>query len=342
MVSPVPEIAPDFKDSDTVECLVVKTDVFKRLFGSYRAGAAEPTFDGKPDLRAFAYLAHVRGVYSHAMASTSPGDTKLELSLVLGHRIAPFGLQRPIMMMSHVVSLEGVDKLDLSNKNPIYIGLPLRIRDDILASLTQEGQIDGNAEWLRRRFRDGYLLKPYASLAGAPSTVLFLRHLSATLPVRTATSVKPWSKTGVDLEVRDSRTELVDITYRSSWQPGRLLAIGDPSFNISLLRLRGQIHAEARSLVRQHAVANFVKMSEFTSQLPSAVAYVVQASNMDNIRVGKSESRKRWCIPWPIMDQAEAPADMDNVVNNPQYYNKVHDVTRRLTRGKDTTSSYNE
>lgn len=57
MVSPVPEIAPDFKDSDTVECLVVKTDVFKRLIGSYRAGAAEPTFDGKPDLRAFACLA---------------------------------------------------------------------------------------------------------------------------------------------------------------------------------------------------------------------------------------------------------------------------------------------
>lgn len=42
------------------------------------------------------------------------------------------------------------------------------------------------------------------------------------------------------------------------------------------------------------------------------------------------------------MDQAEAPADMDSVVNNPQYYNKVHNVTRRLTRGKDTTSSYTE
>lgn len=65
----------------------------------------------------------VSGVYPHAMASSSPGDTKLELSLVLGHRIAPFGLQRPIIMMSHDVSLEGVDKLDLSNKNPKYIGL---------------------------------------------------------------------------------------------------------------------------------------------------------------------------------------------------------------------------
>ncbi|TQN72334.1 hypothetical protein CSHISOI_03230, partial [Colletotrichum shisoi] len=205
--------------------------------------------------------------------------------------------------------LEGVDKLDLSNKNPqihqtdhvdfvtVMEGLgryfqPLRIRDDIWASLTQEGQIGESAEWLQRRLRDGYLLKPYTSLAGARSAVLFRGHLSATLPVKTATSVKPWSKTGVDLEVRDSRTGLVDITYRSAWQLGRLLAIGDPSFSISLLRLRGQIHAEARSL--------------------------------------------------PIMDQAEAPADMDNVVNNPQYYNKVHDVTCRLSRGKDTTSSYNE
>ncbi|KAK3312569.1 hypothetical protein B0H66DRAFT_538864 [Apodospora peruviana] len=252
-MSPIPGIEPSFKDREMVECLVLRTDLFKRLFGSYPAGAKESTWNGMSDLGAFSYLAHVRGVHPHAMASTSPGDTELQLPVVIGHRVAPFSLQRPTMMISHVVSLEGVENLTWSGGGPKYVGLDTLLNSSAPAPAAKQSAPDENASWLLARLRDGYLLKPHTSLSGSLSTVLFRGPLTPTLPVLTAASVKAWSSAGNDLDVQDCRTGLIDASYRAAWQLGRLLALADAAFNVSLLRLRGRIHTETSRQVRQES-----------------------------------------------------------------------------------------
>ncbi|KAH7322579.1 hypothetical protein B0I35DRAFT_407045 [Stachybotrys elegans] len=379
MVSPVSGIEPKFKDSKMVECLVLSTDLFKRLFGSYPAGAKESTWSGKPDLGAFSYLAHVRGVHPHAMASTSLGDTELQVSVLMGHRVAPFGLQRPTMMMSHVVSLEGVEKLTWSDGGPRYVGLvslhswswmalppdhldfvdvmgnlarsthPLRMADTLLNSsalAAKQGALDENAAWLLARLKDGYLLKPHTSLSGSSSTVLFRGPLTPTLPVLTAASVKAWSSTGNDLEVRDCRTGLVDVSYRAAWQLGRLLAVADASLNTSLLRLRGRIHTETSRQVRQENDPDFVKMSVFTANLSSAVSYIVEANQANKIRVGNANATLRWCNGWfrPENVDASATTSVDDVASTQQFYDTVIKVVSSLTRarGEGGKAAYNE
>ncbi|KAL7947491.1 hypothetical protein V8C42DRAFT_287691 [Trichoderma barbatum] len=365
LVSPVQHIEREFNDNDTTECILISPDMFKNLFGSYANGATTPMFNGKADLAAFSYLAHVRSVHPHAMASTSSGDTELKLSLVLGHRVAPIGLQQPTKMLSHVVSLEGVDKVDLSNGQVQYIGLislhswtwmalppdhgdficvmenlgksiqPLRMRDDLSAIPADPSPPNDHSLWLHNRIRDGYLLKPFTSSSGETSTVLFRGPFTPTLPTKHLGSVKPSSTTGTDLRVVDSKTGLLDISYQSAWQLGRLLAAGDAAFNTSLLRLRGRIHAEATKLVREKADSNFVTMSEFTAQLSSAVDYIVKADQNENIKVGRMNATLRWCNGWPHPITSPDPTTkLGDVMDTPEYKKEIENVTRQLTRSR--------
>ncbi|KAI1114240.1 hypothetical protein F5Y14DRAFT_451211 [Nemania sp. NC0429] len=368
LLSPVQWIQRDFKDSEMVECIMIKPELFKALFGSYANGAATSAFSGKPDLDAFSYLAHVRSVHPHAMASTSPGDTELELSLVMGHRVAPVGLEHPINMISHVVSLEGLDKLDFSNSQPEYIGLvslhswswmalppdhgdlvdilkglgkssqPLRMKDEFLDSLINPEHPEENAKWLHTRLGDGYLLKRSTSAVGEVSTVSFRGPFTPTLPVQSSKSIKAWATSGEDLRLIDERTGIVDLSYQAAWELGRLLAVGDDVFTTSLLRLRGRIHSEASRLVRENADDEFVDMSEFTSQFPSAISHIVRAHKSENVRVGRMNSTLRWCSGQQKQSLADGPPDptarICDVMNTPQYYKKLADVAKHLTRAQ--------
>lgn len=366
LLSPVQMIQRDFKDSEMVECIMISPELFKTLFGSYASGATAPSFSGKPDFDAFSYLAHVRSVHPHAMASTSSGDTELMVSLVMGNRVAPVELQHPTNMISHVVSLEGLDKLDFSNDQSKYIGLvslhswswmalppdhghlvdvlkdlgqstqPLRMKDEFLDSLTNPERPEANGIWLQERLRDGYLLKRSTSAVGEISTVLFRGPFTPTLPVQSSKSVKAWATSGEDLRLIDQRTGLIDLSYQAAWELGRLLAVGDDVFTTSLLRLRGRIHSEASRLVRENANDEFVGRSEFTSQLPSAISCIVQAGKSENLRVGQMNSTLRWCNGWQNL--ANAPSDpatrIGDVMGTTEYYTKLADVTKQLTRAQ--------
>ena len=378
LISPVQKIEKNFKDNESVDCLMLKPDFFKRLFGSYVSGAAASTFSGKPDFSPFSYLAHIRSVNPQAMASTSPGDTELKVSLLLGHRVAPIGLPHPTNMISHLVSLEGLDRLDFSNNQTEYIGLvslhswtwmalppehvdfisvmdnlgksiqPLRMKNDFLASLTKAAPSDDNAAWLRMRLQDSYILKPSTSMYGDTSTTMFRGPFTATMPTRIDESVKPWSTSGTDLQVVDTRTGIVDVSYQAAWQLGRLLAVGDTAFTTSLLRLRGKIHETASKLVREAANPDFVKMSQFTSQLTSAVDYVVKADKTENIQVGKMNTTLRWCNGWPHSATiSQNPATkIGDVMDTPQYYKQIENAALDLTRARGKTKTpqniYNE
>lgn len=371
LLSPVQLIQRDFKDNEMVECIMIRQELFKALFGSYATGANTSSFSGKPDLDAFSYLAHVRSVHPHAMASTSPGDTELKLSLVMGHRVAPDGLQHPTNMISHVVSLEGFDKLDFSNNQSKYIGLvslhswswmalppdhgdlvnilrdlgkstqPLRMKDEFLDCLANSEHPEDNANWLHARLRDGYLLKRSTSAIGEVSTVLFRGPFTPTLSVRTSNSMKAWAISGEELRLIDLKTGIVDLSYQAAWELGRLLAVGDDVFTTSLLRLRGRIHSEASRLVREDADDEFVNMSDFTSQFPSAISRIVEADKSKNVRVGQMNSTLRWCNGWHnLANVSPDPAGrIGDVMGTPEYYKKLADITKHLTRARGNVNN---
>lgn len=268
----------DYQDSDFLDFITMPTELFQDLFADYTSG--HKNWSGTPDLRRYSYMAHVREVHGGFMASTTQEKAQIQYGVVVSLRTAPPVVDRETRMISHLVSLEGLDKLQtnanakLATLNSLHawhwkctppertsfvdavaaLGKtvqPLRVPDQDLQAFSQpddpgksdDSPLAASNRWLVEKLKSGYTLLPHTTITGEKVMALFRRPLCPGIPDNQG--VKPWSLFGTDLQVLDAATGMFNLSYSAAWNLGRTLAIADRAFTTSLPRLRGKIHSAA-------------------------------------------------------------------------------------------------
>ncbi|KAI1161148.1 hypothetical protein F5B18DRAFT_629617 [Nemania serpens] len=251
-----PNYGQDYDDADALNALPLSPALFRQLF--------KPVAEKQAcnDLSCYNLLAHVR------KSSKQDGP----ISIIISPRSAPIGLTKPVRMVSHLVSLEGIPRLrvppDASAVALISLHAwdwmctppaavtpseflatlggsvqPLRLPDSTIESV---GKATTSAAWLHDRLEAGFIVKPYRALDGTRTACLIRGSLVPVLPTGEAVmSLKDSFDAASNLKQFDSATGLADLSLSSAWSLGRAMALGDKTFLSSLLRLRGQIRAAA-------------------------------------------------------------------------------------------------
>ena len=133
---------------------------------------------------------------------------------------------------------------------------PLRPSNDILgsipAALEPSGtDVTGKVRLLRDRLSLGYSINRWRASTGE-ETVAFSR--GPLTPAQTPwVPISDWpssSNTGKDYQILDTKLGMLDLSYSSAWQLGKLLAISDSVFSAALLRFRGVVHKWAADNTR--------------------------------------------------------------------------------------------
>ncbi|KAI0546741.1 hypothetical protein F4679DRAFT_404617 [Xylaria curta] len=359
-----PNFTSDFKDTDLVDLLPLPIKLFKSLFVKYSNGKAD-TWTGKPDTSRYASVAHIRDIHGGDMASTTQGESERSHAVVISHRTAPIGLPAPTNVISHLVSLEGIDGMDVPDGCPYqYVGLvslyswnwmavppehadfihtmdklskniqPLRMKDEFIAKIVADGKTPSEAEAkLLQRIKDGYLLKQRTLTTGEKTMSFFRGPLCPN--VISDSLIKPWSLYGTDLQILDGNTGIVDISYAVAWNLGFSQAIGDPAFSTSLLRLRGKIHSQALLRAKEKVDSSYKNLPEYLQQLKTAVDHLASTGKPDE--TASAEALRRWHITSPMNSEDEG-AQRLSLEFSPvlqQYLDQIAEITKTLTSARD-------
>ena len=104
------------------------------------------------------------------------------------------------------------------------------------------------------RMNDGYSIVKYRLQTGEDSVAFFRGAFTPTVVGKTAPIWDRCSNSGQDLQILDPILGIMDITYSSAWQLGRVLALGDEGFTTALGRLRTAIHKLAMKEAKIDAI----------------------------------------------------------------------------------------
>lgn len=279
----------DLKAKTNTSLIAVKADVFRKLFPPK---PKTTTFDVSP----YRFMSHVRtvpteGTLSAGIVADNDHDPKLAgtqtLSIVVCHRLGPTGIQVPTPVLTHLVSLQGIDGTDvgvIKDKKHVlmtslfswtYTALPpgapdvvsmlrylgsdgkgLRVlRTDMVNDPPQVKHASKEEEIITKRQNDGYNLVRHRVITGEQTAAMYRGPLTPTrvpYPLHGKTSFQ--SNFGTDLQILDPNLGLMDISYASAWQLGKTLAMADPTFTAALSRLRMLVHREALEKSRKKIV----------------------------------------------------------------------------------------
>jgi hypothetical protein len=266
-------VAKDSKEDAKGDFIFVKPDLFTSLFSNFDDDSKR-VVPSSPNTTPYGYLAHVRHVNGSGMALAGVEDTAV-FSIVIGNRTGPLDNKTPATVSVHLVSIEGVEDISLAFNNDVeYIAFcslhswnytvnppsMKNIRDSFehlgneldllrvphdrpkIKALQSGGRVK---ERLAARLKDGYSLVKYHVQTGEQTVALFRGPFTPTV-VKDLNAIKgKCSNSGVDRQILDSDTGLMDISYSTAWQLGRTLALGDEGFTAALGRVRGAIHKPA-------------------------------------------------------------------------------------------------
>ncbi|KAI1190240.1 hypothetical protein F5B17DRAFT_427728 [Nemania serpens] len=287
----IPKANPlDVAAKTKASVISVPAPLFRKIF----VKPGNDTFDVTP----FRFMSHVRTVATEGMMSaefaeedvdTGKGGTAT-FSIVISHRLGPTNLDVPTPVLAHLVSLQGIDKKNISKldgKNHVlmkslyswtYTALPpnsvdlrtsLRhlgsegegglsvLRTELRnESETKNNECSTNAEItdiITKRQEDGYTLTRHRTVTGEQTAAIYRGPLVPTYvkhPMLNGVSFQ--SNFGTDLEILDPNLGLMDISYASAWNLGKTLALGDRSFTAALARLRASIPDQALNKAKQN------------------------------------------------------------------------------------------
>ncbi|ORY16105.1 hypothetical protein BCR34DRAFT_597906 [Clohesyomyces aquaticus] len=132
---------------------------------------------------------------------------------------------------------------------------PQPLLDSILASAgrTKDAKKQLAAKKLHSRLSQGYNIVRWRTSTGEETSAFNRGPLVPNEMPRTPAIADKWpdsSNTGKEFQILDKSTGLMDLTYSSAWQLGKLLAIGDTIFSSALMRFRSTLHRRAASQVR--------------------------------------------------------------------------------------------
>ncbi|KAF2498803.1 hypothetical protein BU16DRAFT_536795 [Lophium mytilinum] len=364
-----PDFEPDFEDTDIVDVLILKSNLFKALFSEYGPSATTPTWNAKASIDRYQYLAHVRKVHTAATAGAQPGNPMDSFSVVISSRTGPPAISHPTELVAHLVSLEGVGGMSVDGfENVGLVSLfswnwtaappdrmnfihtmqtlgqnvqPLRVPDDKLLPPSKiEGGNPDLKTWLHARLRDGYTLKKHTMLSGERTVALFRGPLCPATPSRS--TIEPYSFCGNDLQILDPLLGLMDISYSVAWELGKTLALADRDFSSSLLHLRGDIHDNALKAAK---AANDPGVVTTSILLDGLKPIVDKAATFDSTKdLSKKNMVSRWCQQSGTYSrQRTTPLTSEHIAIRADYVEQVANTVKDYagTTSKESTI-YNE
>ena len=265
-------VGPPFREEDlkdatlpNVNLIFPKADIVQAIFSAYNDDGVRVQ---KPnlDVSRYRYLSHMRTINTKGMAiaGETEGDPERDFGVCVSNRSAPSNLPKTSPVYVHLVSLEKLEDITLpsdENKRIAIISLyswsylclpPASV--DIKTTLQN---LATTANFLRpnlpgdnptpesqakmralQRLKDGYSLIRYRTQTGE-ETVAFTR--GPFIPaIVTENSVKQ-SNSSANLMIMDKELSILDISYSTAWQLGRIMGLADRAFTTALSRARRQI-----------------------------------------------------------------------------------------------------
>ncbi|MCJ1280119.1 hypothetical protein MMC21_007946 [Puttea exsequens] len=103
----------------------------------------------------------------------------------------------------------------------------------------------GKVNWLQDRLEAGYTFVRHRTFSGEQTVAMYKGPLVPHLDIISRVSPISPSDSGLDLQIQDKQTGMVDLSYSIAWELGRSLALQDRGFTAAIMRLRGECHARA-------------------------------------------------------------------------------------------------
>ncbi|KAF2657049.1 hypothetical protein K491DRAFT_677543 [Lophiostoma macrostomum CBS 122681] len=312
-----------------INAILLRKELFRSLFSDQDSPDVR-----KVNLSRYSYLAHAQTLQGQVVDVAQAADLEKSHSIIISHRPGPATITEPASVVTHIVSLEGLAAVDVSDENKneyfalvslhswMWMALPmqhdisntissvgqtiqpLRMTDTFLKTLLHSSESptgDTTSKWLYDRLADGYSLGDHLDLSAKASDALFCGPLTATYPFRKA-SIQPFTSYSATLKILDEDTSIVDFSYQAAWELGRILAIQDYTFLVSLLRLRGYLHSRASLRTRETLDNNFMKMESYFDILPDALDDIAAAHEPS--AAGDASAVSRWFAGWDKVTQS--------------------------------------
>lgn len=290
----------------TVDVIFPSKDLFTQIFAT-----KDDTDDLKVGVESLKYLAHVRQINTTGIPDAGINEEGI-YSVVISSRAGVYNSPVPKTQICHLVSIENVDStlgsyLTKGNESDrigmislfswVYTALPpnpvnfvdtmrnltstqqmFRLNDDRIQQLDTN---DPTSKYVAARLKMGYTLSRWRTQSGEESVAFNRGPLvpqPATWPGDPPRSDLPdCSYTSQDYQILDQETGLMDLSYSSAWQAGKLLAISDTVFSAALMRFRSVVHNSAANAARMKA-NNMAPKSVLFSSVKKSVNLVHRMS----------------------------------------------------------------
>lgn len=348
IASPVPVDNKD--DTKTMlDVVFVRPKTFNQLAATFENGAPK-VGQTETDLSRYKYLSHVRHVKTKGMATSAGTESKGLFSVVLSHRLGPLSQDQPRAAIAHLVSLEGWQGMDLAGSGAKYVALNtlyswtytampmksfnlrrafqhigdnlsvLRAPEEMMTKLKKNGT--PMALNLSQRMKDGFTLKKYRTQTGEPTTAFFRGPLQPSCPRHPFTP--KWtsmSNSGINLQILDPDTGMLDITYSAAWNLGKSMALADAVFTTALARLRKLVFAPALNSGKKNELRNlgaFVSKTETLSTIADSLTTLKALANKSESGVPQPPAEQRWKMnaASKVVDLALSNVSVNTTVKN--------------------------
>ncbi|MCJ1399332.1 hypothetical protein MMC11_002534 [Xylographa trunciseda] len=275
------------------ELIFVKPSLFDHLFTNMDENGLPARGQTYCSLSRYQYLAHVRHINTQGMADAGADDEATDrlFSIIPSHRTGPPGRPRPSSLVSHLVSIEGIEKLLSPVDKSKLVALPslhswahtclpagsfnlantfqnlgktegmLRAPSEIIPKIAAQASPAVAAE-ISKRLEDGFSMLRWRTVKGDTTAALTRSPFIPKSPFNPkATDLSPQqpppppretlSNSGQFLQILDQKLGVMDLSYSAAWQLGRTLALADQSFTAALCRVRKEILQQATDKARR-------------------------------------------------------------------------------------------
>jgi hypothetical protein len=272
----------NLNSTSNTDVIFPKKDLFKALFQSRGPSTSSPTPAGEEvsvaqmtPIEAQKYMSHVRHINTIGFPDAGVEEEGL-FSIVVSARTGKLDIEQPHTQVCHLVSIENVDStvgpwIEQNSTPPsdriglislfswIYTALPpnpinfvATVRNLVLNqqmlnldrsfSQTKDNSKDVVTVMLDR-LGQGYTLSRWRTQSGEESAAFNRGPLvPGPVPWPPVDDMPDSSMTSQNYQILDPQTGLMDLTYASAWQLGKLLAISDTTFSAALMRFRSTVH----------------------------------------------------------------------------------------------------
>ena len=256
-----------------------KKSLFTSIFGGQISNPTSTSTAGGTSpmsvLESQKYMAHVRHINTIGFPDAGVEEEGL-FSIVVSSRTGKVDIDQPQTQICHLVSIEHFDATlgDWIDKQTpqvsdrvalvslfswIYTALPpnpVNFVDTVRNLVNNQQMLNVDKQILKQldnstesstiiteRLKQGYTLSRWRAQSGE-ETAAFNRGplVPGPVPHPVVGDIPDCSETAQVYQILDPQSGLMDLSYSSAWQLGKVLAISDTSFSSALMRFRSKVH----------------------------------------------------------------------------------------------------